>query len=458
MQLIWQAVGAAIIAIFLHLFNTWWHLRHIPGPFLASITNLQRVWWVKTGRAHLYHQAIHAKYGEVVRIGPRLVSFSNPEAISTVYPIRPGFPKGCICREAENQRELKSDFYATLRPYTRERGAMLAVFNTQNEQIHKQIKSPIAPLFSLSNVVMFEGLVEEVLSCLSEQFDTRFVGTGKIFDFGEWLQYFAFDVMGTMSFSRRYGFLEQGRDVNGMLDAIFLFMKTAAPMSQIPWVDPWIYKNRFVNSLRRTPAMSILGFVDRVIRERLHNPDHAKRDSHRDFLARFLEIQDANSNNLLTHPATLQALSSELITANLTLPYPKWNEVCDLPYLDACIQEAVRLHPPFALVLERVVPAGGVTVLNHYLPEGTLVGGNPYVVNRHAETFGPDVEDWRPERWLEGEGRKRLEQSVLTFGAGRRVCLGKYIGILELKKLVPFLVLKYDVGSRFIEGIDPVLN
>ncbi|RAQ62994.1 cytochrome P450 [Aspergillus flavus] len=150
-------------------------------------------------------------------------------------------------------------------------------------------------------------------------------------------------------------------------------------------------------------------------------------------------------NNLLTHPATLQALSSELITANLTLPYPKWNEVCDLPYLDACIQEAVRLHPPFALVLGRVVPAGGVTVLNHYLPEGTLVGGNPYVVNRHAETFGPDVEEWRPERWLEGEGRKRLEQSVPTFDAGRRVCLGKYIGILELKRLVPFLVLKYDM-------------
>ncbi|QMW26821.1 hypothetical protein G4B84_002066 [Aspergillus flavus NRRL3357] len=149
--------------------------------------------------------------------------------------------------------------------------------------------------------------------------------------------------------------------------------------------------------------------------------------------------------NLLTHPATLQALSSELITANLTLPYPKWNEVCDLPYLDACIQEAVRLHPPFALVLGRVVPAGGVTVLNHYLPEGTLVGGNPYVVNRHAETFGPDVEEWRPERWLEGEGRKRLEQSVPTFDAGRRVCLGKYIGILELKRLVPFLVLKYDM-------------
>jgi hypothetical protein len=107
---------------------------------------------------------------------------------------------------------------------------MLAVFNTQDEQMHKRIKSPIAPLFSLSNVVQFESLVEEVLECLSQQFDKRFVETGETFDMCEWLQFFAFDVMGTMSFSKRYGFLEEGHDVNGMLDAIFQFMKTAAPV------------------------------------------------------------------------------------------------------------------------------------------------------------------------------------------------------------------------------------
>ena len=96
--------------------------------------------------------------------------------------------------------------------------------------MHKRIKSPIAPLFSLTNVVVFEGLVEEVLSCLSEQFDKRFVDTGEAFDFGAWLQYFAFDVMGTMSFSRRYGYLDQGRDVGGMLNAISTFFTTAAPV------------------------------------------------------------------------------------------------------------------------------------------------------------------------------------------------------------------------------------
>lgn len=96
LRLLWLAVVATIAVVFVHLFQTWWSLRHIPGPFLASITNLQRVWWVRTGRAHLYHQAVHAKYGDIVRIGPHMVSISNPEAIQTIYPIRSGFPKVCV--------------------------------------------------------------------------------------------------------------------------------------------------------------------------------------------------------------------------------------------------------------------------------------------------------------------------------------------------------------------------
>ena len=41
-------------------------------------------------------QGMRERYGEVVRTGPNMVSFSNPEAIPTVYPTRPGFPKVCI--------------------------------------------------------------------------------------------------------------------------------------------------------------------------------------------------------------------------------------------------------------------------------------------------------------------------------------------------------------------------
>jgi hypothetical protein len=115
-------------------------------------------------------------------------------------------------------------------PYTRKGGALPAVFNTRDEALHKQIKSPIAPLFSLSNVVPLEIFVDRVLEVLFKQLDTRFAGSQKTFDLADWLQYFAFDVMGTLTFSKRYGFLEKGRDVNGMLATIWTYMKTAAPV------------------------------------------------------------------------------------------------------------------------------------------------------------------------------------------------------------------------------------
>jgi cytochrome P450 len=117
-----------------------------------------------------------------------------------------------------------------------------------------------------------------------------------------------------------------------------------------------------------------------------------------------------------------------------------------------------------------VAPEGGITVSGVYVPGGTCVGGNAYVVNRSAETFGADVEAWRPERWLgagEGEGRRKMAAGMLTvrdgllvslcavvggeadvrqFGAGRRVCMGKPIAMMEMKKLVAFLVLNYKVS------------
>lgn len=124
--------------------------------------------------------------------------------------------------------------------------------------------------------------------------------------------------------------------------------------------------------------------------------------------------------NLLAHAPSVQRLYDELLDAEraqrLTRPFPTWAEVCDLPYLDACINEGVRLHPPFCLPFERVVPDGGVTVCGQFFAGGTVVGMSPWVVNRHRPTFGEDADSWRPERWL-GQGPehyKKLENSVLT--------------------------------------------
>ena len=130
--------------------------------------------------------------------------------------------------------------------------------------------------------------------------------------------------------------------------------------------------------------------------------------------------------NLLAHTASLKRLQEELRrteeTTGLTRPFPLWNEVKELPYLDACVQEAIRLHPPFCLPLERVAPAGGIAIGDRYYPEGTQIGMNPYVINRHRPTFGEDAEYWRPERWLMDnlEHRRKLEGCVMTVSPWER--------------------------------------
>ncbi|KAI0854665.1 putative benzoate 4-monooxygenase cytochrome P450 [Xylaria cubensis] len=467
---------AFILTFTLRTLLAWIRLSHIPGPFFPSLTNLPRVFWVKTGQSQKYHRQLHEKYGEIVRLGPNMVSISNPEVIPILYPTRPGFPK--------------SDLYATLRPYSRDNNGLKVVFNTQDEKLHKQIKSPIAPLYSLTNTVTFEPLVDEVLTCLEEQLNKKFSGTNEAFNFGEYLQFFAFDVMGTLTFSKRYGFLETGKDVQGILAAIWSHWKGSAAVTQITWADPIVSRNRFVRAFRKTGGMAIIGYINSVLSERLHERSVDTRSEgkassstaisktrHVDFLDHFLTTKEDNPDlpawapmawmfsnvlagsdstatvmrtimyHLLCNQDTLDKLYQELSDAGVSMPYPRWSEVCNLPYLDACVQEGIRLHPPFSFHFERVVPRGGIEVLGKYLPEGTVVGGNPWVTNRHEGTFGRNPDAWDPERWLTGGDvhRRELEKMLLTFGAGRRVCLGKHIGILELKKVVPFLVLNYKM-------------
>jgi cytochrome P450 len=125
--------------------------------------------------------------------------------------------------------------------------------------------------------------------------------------------------------------------------------------------------------------------------------------------------------SLLTHPDTMQRLVEELLQAQrankhmMAKLFPSWRDICDLSYLDACILEAIRLHPPFCLPFERVVPKGGITIGHTFLAEGTIVGMSPYIVNRHKPTFGDDAEDWNPDRWMgPKEEKQKREAAVLT--------------------------------------------
>lgn len=129
-----------------------------------------------------------------------------------------------------------------------------------------------------------------------------------------------------------------------------------------------------------------------------------------------------------------------------------WAESQRLPYLDACIKEAFRLHPAAGLLLERIVPPRGAVICGEHIAGGTIVGCSAWVIHRQSEIFGNDVEAFRPERWIEAnqETRKAMETTLFQFGMGSRTCIGKHISLLEMYKLVPSFLRKFEVGCPFL--------
>jgi cytochrome P450 len=94
----------------------------------------------------------------------------------------------------------------------------------------------------------------------------------------------------------------------------------------------------------------------------------------------------------LLSPSTLATLLTELNIAHssnrLALPLPTWSESQQLQWLSVVIKEGLRMHPALGLNLECVVPASGLKLNDAFLPPGTIVGVNLWIMHRNSRIFG----------------------------------------------------------------------
>lgn len=163
--------------------------------------------------------------------------------------------------------------------------------------------------------------------------------------------------------------------------------------------------------------------------------------------------------NLLRSPSAMDKLLTELsaesesgrFTKNDDIAYTglvKWNEVRELPYLSAVINEALRCHPAAGLPLERVVPKQGLRIDGRFIPGGTIVGCSAWVVHRDESVFGSRPSEFRPERWINAsqEQQAKMRNCLLSFGSGSRTCAGKNVSLLEMYKLVPAVLRTFEVS------------
>ncbi len=154
---------------------------------------------------------------------------------------------------------------------------------------------------------------------------------------------------------------------------------------------------------------------------------------------------------LWRHPAALARATEEVRRVCADPTAPTLDEVAQLDYIDACINETMRLKP--------VAPQNGMQALRDttlgdvHIPPGMVVIG---VMRRDAtsERHVPRAAAFEPERWLaQGDGGGPAQQAgavkriSMPFGAGPRICPGRYLALLEMKVAMTTLLGRFEIRS-----------
>ncbi|KAL9037188.1 MAG: hypothetical protein Q9214_005810 [Letrouitia sp. 1 TL-2023] len=135
---------------------------------------------------------------------------------------------------------------------------------------------------------------------------------------------------------------------------------------------------------------------------------------------------------LLKHEKKLARLSLEIRSSFTDDKQMTMENLFQMPYLSACIEEALRIYPPIAGAVERVVPKGGASVLGQKVPQGTLVTLCHHAMYHESRNFhSPD--EFVPERWLAEASKEFVgdrKSALKPFSFGNQACIGQELAQL----------------------------
>ena len=158
-------------------------------------------------------------------------------------------------------------------------------------------------------------------------------------------------------------------------------------------------------------------------------------------------------NWVLRTPGVIEKLQAELDQAlPADVRVPEFASVKDLPYLNQVIQETLRIHSTSSLGLPRLTPMATpqqpnpppVTILGYNFPPGTSLSVPSYTIHHSKEIWGPDADEFNPDRWAPDKLTEQQKAAFIPFSYGPRSCVGRNVAEMELACIVSTVFKNYE--------------
>jgi cytochrome P450 len=148
---------------------------------------------------------------------------------------------------------------------------------------------------------------------------------------------------------------------------------------------------------------------------------------------------------LSRHPDVFSRMRAEIdaVLGADALP-ERPEQLATMRYTEACISESMRMHP--------VAPLIGAEALNDTTVAGVAVPKMTVVllltrVGAMQDANFTDAATFQPERWLMPVSDGNNKKASIPFGAGPRLCPGRFLAIEEMKMALSMLVRNFDIES-----------
>ncbi|KAJ5649356.1 cytochrome P450 [Penicillium longicatenatum] len=402
-------------------------LSRIPGPWYAPLTTLHLSYAFAKGTIWKDVENAHGKYGPIFRLGPRQVWISDMEAMKAIL-MAIDLPKVAMYAEISRDRNAPGLF-----------GEMQFLFSTCISDLIRRYVGLLSSPSPESGPVVTD-IMEDVHNI-------------------------ALDIMGECSFGKGFGQtnpsdsfefdLEMDEKVwKSIPTAIFKgiirryqliyikrFLRRLGFQFEFDWpremisvrTSPQYYANMKIIVPEKIRPDLLQDLIDEGM-----NPDSGVKMGTREVIDQMVEI-----------------LLAVLGPNDLIISSQKVRLGPEFEYLEACIKEALRLHP-IASEMGRQTGPLSIELVGYHLPPFTVVSASYRELHRNPKHWPEPLRSW-PERWLqnrpEGVPAPNM-QAYYPFSAGKHACIGKNFAMAEIRMVTANILSRFDFDEVSGQRVD----